>query len=101
MFQDPVPIWKVVNPLRHPMSGLDACLEKEVDQMEVTTGMGMPLLSTLHMKSNGYWRRIWARILMSQVPCSVIRGKRLVSYNVMAEGTTGEVGVVFKRHVDG
>ena len=101
MFQDPVLIWEMVDTLRHLMSSLDTCLEKEVNQMKVAAGMGVPLFTTLHMKGNGCRRGIGTGILTSRVPGSVVRGKRLASYDMMAEGTMGEVGVVFERHVDG
>ena len=98
MFQDPVPIWKAVDPLRHLTSSLDARLEKEVDQMEVVASMIIPFLPTLHTKSNGCRQRIRTGILASRIPSPVIRGKRLPSDDTMQEGTTSEVLVVLKRH---
>ena len=98
MFQNSVPVWKVVNLLGHPTSGLDACLEQEIDQVEVAASMGIPLFSTLHMKSNGCRQRIRTGVLAGGVPSSVVRGKGLMGDDAMREGPTSKVGVVFERH---
>ena len=97
-FQDPVPVWKAVDPLGHPTSCLDARLEKEIDQMKVATGMSIPVLPALHTKSNGCWRRIGTGIQSGRVPGPVIRSKGLSCDDAMGEDTTSKVLVVLERH---
>ena len=82
------------------MSSLDAGLEEEIDQVEVTTGMGIPIFICLHTKDNSGWRRIGTRILASGIPGSVIRGQGLMSKDVMLESTMSEVLVVLEGHGD-
>ena len=80
------------------MSGLDAGLEQEIDQVKVAASMGIPFFSTLHTKSDGCRQRIGTRVLMGRVPSLVVRGKGLTGDDAMREGPTSEVGVVFERH---
>ena len=37
-------------------------------------------------------------VLVGRVPSSVVRGKRLTGDNMMREGPTSKVGIVFERH---
>ena len=86
--------------LGHPMSSLDAGLEKKIDQVKVTTGMGVPIFVHLHTKGDGSWQRIGTRGLTSRIPGLVIGSKGLTSDNAMRESTTSEVLVVLKGHGD-
>ena len=54
-FQDSVPIRKPIYMLGHPMCSLDAGLEEEIDQMKITTSMVIPVVPTLHTKSDSGW----------------------------------------------
>ena len=55
LLQDPSLIREAVHTLRHPTGSLDAGLEEEIDQVEVATSMGVPVIPTLHTKGDGGW----------------------------------------------
>ena len=83
------------------MCSLNMRLEQEVDQMEVSTSMVVPITLTLHTKGNSGRRGIGTRGLASRVPGPVIGSKGLASYDTMAESTASKVGVILEGHVDG
>ena len=64
--------------LRHPTCSLDTSLEEEVNQVEVLTGVVVPIPITLHAKSNDSQRRIGMGILAGRIPSSVIGSQGLM-----------------------
>ena len=69
--------------------------------MEVTTSVVVPVFPTLHTKSNSSWQWIGAGVQASGISGSVVGSQGLMSEDAVLESTTSEVGVIFKRHVDG
>ena len=86
--------------LRHPMCSLDTSLEEEVDQVEVTSSVVVPVFPTLHAKSNSSWQQIGTGVLAGGISSSVIRGQGLTSEDAMLKSTTSKVLVVLEGHDD-
>ena len=82
------------------MCSLDTGLEKKVDQMEITTGVVIPVFPTLHTESNRGRQRIGTGVLAGCVPGLVIGSKRLTGNDTMLKGAMSKVGVILERHAD-
>ena len=83
------------------MCCLDPRLEQEINQVKVSTGVIIPITITLHAESDSGRRRIGTGVQASRIPGPVIRGEGLAGNDTVLKGATGEVGVVFERHVNG
>ena len=66
--------------------------------MQIATSVIVPVLSTLHTKSDSSWRGIGTRVLASRIPGPVVRGEGLAGNDMVLEGPTSKVGVVLERH---
>ena len=67
------------------MCSLNTSLEEEVNQVEVTSSMIVPVIPVFNMKGNSSRRWIGMGVLMGGVPGSVIGSQGLVSEDTMLE----------------
>ena len=61
-FQNPIPVREAIHLLGHPTGGLDARLKQKVHQVEVASSIVIPILPSLHVKSNSGGRRVGTRV---------------------------------------
>ena len=68
--------------------------------MKVATGVVVPVVLTLHTKSDRGGRRVRTWILASRVPGPVIGSEGVAGDDAVLEGTTSKVLIVFEGHDD-